>query len=111
MRNMFWRLLLCLAFSAAVLFTERSARATLGGSADSVESDRRALSAVRGGTMVHNSYSVEQIDYGGLAVREYVSPEGNVYDVSHINVRLVTNTSDKIFLIFGSTLSVLLGER
>jgi hypothetical protein len=82
MRNMFCRLLLCLAFSAVVLFAARSARATLGGSADSVESDRRALSAVRGGTTVHNSFSVEEIHYGATAVREYVSPEGIVFAIA-----------------------------
>jgi Protein of unknown function (DUF2844) len=87
MRKIFSRLLLCLAFSAAVLVTARSVRATLGGSADSVESDRRALFAVRGGTTVHNSYSVEEINYGGTAVREYVSPDGIVFAIAWNGIR------------------------
>jgi hypothetical protein len=87
MREIFSRLLLCLAFSAAVLVTARPVRATLGGAADSVESDRRALFAVRGGTTVHNSYSVEEIDYGGTALREYVSPDGIVFAIAWNGIR------------------------
>jgi hypothetical protein len=87
MKNMFCRLLLCLAFSAALLVTVRSALAALGGSADSVESDRRALFAVRGGTTAHKSYSVQEIDYGGTAVREYVSPDGIVFAIAWNGIR------------------------
>lgn len=87
MRNMFCRLLLCLAFSAIVLVTVRPARATLGGSPDSVESDSRALSSVRGSTTFHNSYSVQEIDYGGTAVREYVSPDGIVFAIAWNGIR------------------------
>jgi hypothetical protein len=81
-RNMFWRLLLFLAFSAAVLVIERPALAVLGGTADSVESDRRALSAARGVTTLRNSYSVQEIDYRGTALREYVSPDGIVFAIA-----------------------------
>jgi hypothetical protein len=87
MRNVFCRLLLCLVFSVAVFITAPSARATLGGSADSVESDRRALFSLRGGTMVYNAYSVEEIDYGGTVVREYVSPGGIVFAISWNGIR------------------------
>jgi hypothetical protein len=87
MRNVFCRLLLCLVFSVAVFITAPSARATLGGSADSVESDRRALFSLRGGTMAYNAYSVEEIDYGGTVVREYVSPGGIVFAISWNGIR------------------------
>jgi hypothetical protein len=87
MKNMFCRLLLCLAFSTAVLVTVRSALAALGGSDDSVDTDRRALSAVRGGTTVHDSYSVQKINYGGTAVREYVSPNGIVFAIAWNGIR------------------------
>jgi hypothetical protein len=86
-KSMFCRLLLCLALSAGLLIPVRSARATLGGSADSVESDRRALFSVRGGTTVHNSYSVQEIDYGGTSVREYVSPDGIVFAIAWKGIR------------------------
>jgi hypothetical protein len=87
MKNMFRRLLLCLAFTAAVLVTARPALAVLGGSADSVESDRRVLSAVRGGITLHNSYSVHEIDYGGTAVREYVSADDIVFAIAWNGIR------------------------
>ena len=56
MKNISCRLLLCLAFSIASLFMVRPGDATLGQPADSVESDRIALSAVRGGTTMQNGY-------------------------------------------------------
>jgi hypothetical protein len=87
MRNMFCRLLLCLAFSPVVLVAARPALATLGGSADTVESDRRALFSVRGVTTVHNAYSVQEIDDRGTAVREYVSPEGIVFAIAWNGIR------------------------
>jgi hypothetical protein len=87
MKNMFCRLLLCLAFSAAILVTVRPALAGLGGSADSVESDRRMLSAARGVTTIHKSYSVQEIHYGGTAVREYVSPDGIVFAIVWNGIR------------------------
>jgi Protein of unknown function (DUF2844) len=87
MKNMFCRLLLCLAVSVAVLVTVRSAPAALGGSADSVESDRRALHAVRGGATVNNSYRVQEMDYGGTALREYVSSAGIVFAITWNGIR------------------------
>jgi len=70
MKNISCRLLLCLGFSIASLFMVRPGDAMLGGSTDSVESDRIALSAGRGGTTTQNGYTVQEINYGGTAVRE-----------------------------------------
>ena len=87
MKNISRRLLLCLAFSIASLCMVRQGFATLGGSADSVESDRIALSAVRGTTTMQNGYTVQEIDYGGTAVREYVSSSGVVFAVAWNGIR------------------------
>jgi hypothetical protein len=87
MKNISCRLFLCLAFSIASLFMVRPGDATLGQPADSVESDRIALSAVRGGTTMQNGYTVQEINYGGTAVREYVSSSGIVFAVAWNGIR------------------------
>jgi hypothetical protein len=87
MKKMLCGVLLCLAVSVAVLVTSRSALAALGGSADSVESDRRALHAVRGGTTVDDSYRVQEMDYDGTALREYISSDGIVFAITWNGIR------------------------
>jgi hypothetical protein len=52
--------------------TARMARATLGESADSVESDRKAYSAVRHNALSRNGYSVQDFTTDGNVVREYI---------------------------------------
>ena len=61
--------------------------ATLGGSVDSVESDRRVLSAVRGSVTPSATYTVHEIAYEGTTVREYVSPQGIVFAIAWNGVR------------------------
>ena len=63
------------------------ALATLGGSVDSVESDRRVLSAVRGNVTPGATYTVHEIAYEGTTVREYVSPQGIVFAIAWNGVR------------------------
>jgi len=87
MKTISCRLLLCLASSIASLFMVRPGDATLGGSADSVESDRIALSAGRGATTVQNGYTVQEINYGGTTVREYVSSSGVIFAVAWNGIR------------------------
>jgi hypothetical protein len=65
-----------------VLAAARPAQATLGETAESVESDIRNLTAVRGADTVRNSYTVQEIRYGETAVREYVSPPGVVFGIA-----------------------------
>ncbi len=62
----------------AVIATPRPAGAVLGESADSVESDRMALSAGQGSTTAHTGYSVHQFDSGATTVREYVSSSSGI---------------------------------
>ena len=87
MNNTFHRLLLCIAFLTVFLLAVKSGNATLGGSVDSIESDRKVLSAVRGGVAVQNDYTVQEIDYGGTAVREYASSSGVVFAIAWNGIR------------------------
>jgi hypothetical protein len=65
-----------------VALASGSALAALGGSVDSVESDRTALSAVRRSVTPGPTYTVHEIAYDGTTVREYVSPEGIVFAIA-----------------------------
>ncbi len=58
------------------------ARAALGEPESSVARDRRSLSAVARGSTDRGAYSVHELDVGGTAVREYVSPQGVVFAVT-----------------------------
>jgi Protein of unknown function (DUF2844) len=64
------------------LMVATSARASLGGTADSVETDRRALSANRLPTAARTGYLVHEVEVGGTRVREYLSPAGVVFGVA-----------------------------
>jgi hypothetical protein len=59
-----------------------TASASLGGTADSVETDRRALSAERLPTVARTGYQVHEVQAGGTRVRQYVSPAGVVFGVA-----------------------------
>jgi hypothetical protein len=82
MRRKLYALLLCLGLSLAALAMAEQAQATLGESADSVASDRKALSAVQRATTAHNGYTVHEFASDATVVREYVSPEGKVFGIS-----------------------------
>ena len=56
--------------------------ATLGEPAGSIESDRKALSAVKRGVKVRNSYTVYEIYSEANSVREYVSSLGIVFGIA-----------------------------
>lgn len=67
----------------AVLFaTAQRVQATLGASVDSVESDRKALSANRRAMTVRDGYTVYEIDSDSTVVREYVSSSGVVFGIA-----------------------------
>ena len=70
-----------------VVFAPGRAQAALGGSVDSIESDRKVLSAVRGSTTVQSGYTVHEIDYPGTAVREYVSANDIVFAIAWNGIR------------------------
>ncbi len=73
---------LCLGLSVAVLAIAQQAQAGLGESADSVASDRKALSAVQRATTTYNGYTVHEFASDATTVREYVSPSGIVFGIA-----------------------------
>ena len=73
---------LCLGLFATLLAIAQQAQAALGESADSVELDRKALSAVKHATTVRNSYSIHEFALDGTVVREYLSPSGIVFAIA-----------------------------
>jgi len=77
-------LFLCLALgiSMVTFATAQRAEAVLGESVDSVESDRKVLSAVRGAMTVRNGYTIHQLSAGATTIREYVSPSGTVFAIA-----------------------------
>ena len=73
----------CLVFALlAFAFTVRPVGATLGESADSIEQDRRFLSATRGSTVAGEGYEVQEIHSDAVTIREYISPSGFVFGIA-----------------------------
>ncbi|QEM70089.1 DUF2844 domain-containing protein [Geobacter sp. FeAm09] len=67
---------------AAAFTMAQRAEATLGGTADSVTTDRAALSAARRATTVLPNYTVQEIVSDAVRIREYVSSAGVVFAIS-----------------------------
>ena len=82
MKRKLFALVLGLCLSAAIFAFAKHANATLGESADSIESDRDVLSAVRHAAAVRNGYTVEEVDSGSTIIREYISPAGVVFAIA-----------------------------
>ena len=82
MRTRIYCLFFGLVLSVAIFATAHRVDATLGESVDSVQSDREALSAVRGTITVGNGYTVQEIESDSTLVREYVSPSGIVFAIA-----------------------------
>jgi Protein of unknown function (DUF2844) len=82
MKRKLYTMFLCLGLSMGVLAIAQQVGATLGESVDSVESDRKALSAVKGATTVRNGYTVQEFALDGTFVREYLSPSGIVFGIA-----------------------------
>ncbi len=71
---------LCLL--VATLAIARPVQATLGEPADSIETDSRAISAVRNAAMARAGYTVRVIASDSVTVREYCSPSGIVFGIA-----------------------------
>ncbi len=82
MKRRLCALFLGLGISAAILAAAHSAHAALGESADSITSDRKALSAVRGATTARDGYTIQTIESDSMTVREYISPSGVVFGIA-----------------------------
>ena len=72
---------------AVALLAPSQSEGKLGGSADSIETDRHALSAVRRNSTSHSSYSVHEIESDSANVREYVSSSGVVFGLAWNGLR------------------------
>jgi uncharacterized protein DUF2844 len=73
---------LFLGLLATALATAQPVHATLGEAADSVMTDRKALSAVQAVTTTRKAYTVQEISSDSVAVREYISPSGIVFGIA-----------------------------
>jgi hypothetical protein len=82
MKKTIYVLFLSVCLFAAVLGVAEQAQAALGGSVDSIESDRKVLSTVRSATTVSPAYSVYEIVSDAITVREYVSSAGIVFGIA-----------------------------
>ncbi|MBI3596304.1 MAG: DUF2844 domain-containing protein [Nitrospirae bacterium] len=82
MRKRHFALFIGLSLWVAMLATVTPAQAALGESDDSITSDEKALSAVRGAAAVRNGYTVHEIRSDSTTVREYVSPSGVVFGIA-----------------------------
>jgi hypothetical protein len=78
----FSRLLLGICFALTVFAAVPQVQATLGESVDSIASDRKALSSVRGITTISPGYTVHEVRSDTTSTREYVSPSGIVFGIA-----------------------------
>jgi hypothetical protein len=82
MKSTFYALCLSVCMSAAILGAATQARAALGGSVETVETDRKALAAVSSATTVSSVYSIHEIVSDMTTIREYVSSDGIVFGIA-----------------------------
>ena len=75
-------LLLGLSVATIILAPGQRVRATLGEPAESVSSDRTALSAVRHAAPSGSGFTVQELKTDANSVREYVSPSGIVFAIA-----------------------------
>jgi hypothetical protein len=78
----FSRLLLGICFALTVFAAVPQVHATLGESVDSIASDRKALSSLRGITTISPGYTVHEVRSETTSTREYVSPSGIVFGIA-----------------------------
>ena len=82
MKKRIYFLFVALLLLVPIFAAARRAQAVLGESVDSVESDAKALSGVKGATTTRNGYTVHQVDSDSAIVLEYVSASGVIFAVS-----------------------------
>jgi hypothetical protein len=79
-------LFFCFELLVLAFLGVRGARATLGESVDSIESDTKILAAAKVTSKpistVYANYTVYQLEYDGTSVREYASPSGIVFGIA-----------------------------
>lgn len=65
-----------------IFMMPQQSQAALGGDINSIESDRKALSAVQKNSTVLSHYTVHEISSDSTSIREYVSQTGMVFGVA-----------------------------
>lgn len=71
-----------IVLAIALFACTRGAHAALGGNADTIVADRRALSASHRAATNHGGYTVEEMAFASTSVREYISSSGIVFGVA-----------------------------
>ncbi|HXW68426.1 MAG TPA: DUF2844 domain-containing protein [Dissulfurispiraceae bacterium] len=82
MKIRIYSLFLALGLSIVCFVIAKPVKATLGESADSIESDRQVLSALQGPESVLIGYTVQEMESYANRVREYISPGGMVFGIA-----------------------------
>ncbi len=82
MKRKHFILFLGLGLLAVTLAATRPAPATLGEAADSVTTERKALSAAQGAATAPRSYKVQEIVSDSTTIREYISPNDIVFAIA-----------------------------
>jgi hypothetical protein len=77
-----YTLLLGLSLTATAVVAAEHAWAALGGSADSILSDRKAMSAIRSTSTERRGYTIEEMVSESTTVREFISSSGVVFGVA-----------------------------
>ncbi len=95
--------IICLGLGVGIFLNWQLAVATLGKSAESTASDRKAFSAVQRNSIRHNGYTVQEFESKANIVREYVSPCGVVFAVawsglSHPDLTSLLGSCDEEYL-------------
>jgi hypothetical protein len=70
------------AFLLTLILSASPLLAALGGGADSVAADRKALKGVQRSAVTGDRYSVQELSYDSTTVREYLSPAGVVFAIA-----------------------------
>ena len=82
MKRIRYALFLFIGLLAATLVAAQKSQATLGEPVDSVDSDRKAFSAIRSASSTFRNYTIQQVESDAVVIREYVSPSGIVFGVA-----------------------------
>ena len=76
------RIIIFSALLALSLISCPPADATLGGRADTVDADGRALQGVHRAATSHRGYTVQEVVADASTVREYLTPSGVVFGIA-----------------------------
>lgn len=82
MKRRLYPFLFGLGLLTVMFMIPQQTQAALGENIDSIESNRKVLSAVQGNSSVFSNYTVHEISSNSTTIREYVSQTGIVFGVA-----------------------------